>query len=158
MVLTHSPPEYPVRQSVESDGAADDVFVFACCCLLQFRAGAMVGGPQTYQLGEPHGSHLSASRAGTKECASRSRHMAMCQSKLSRLAVLLHSQERWPPSAVDPNSPRVFCVIHRPQNSPHQCDEEAVRVIGASPKWKAGKQRGRPVKVRMILPITFKLG
>jgi len=38
------------------------------------------------------------------------------------------------------------------------CDEEAVRVIQASPKWKAGKQRGRPVKVRMILPITFKLG
>jgi len=38
------------------------------------------------------------------------------------------------------------------------CDEEAVRVISSSPKWKAGKQRGRPVKVRMILPITFKLG
>lgn len=38
------------------------------------------------------------------------------------------------------------------------CDEEAVRVIKSSPKWKPGKQRGRPVKVRMILPITFKLG
>lgn len=38
------------------------------------------------------------------------------------------------------------------------CDEEAVRVISQAPKWKAGKQRGRPVKVRMILPITFKLG
>lgn len=38
------------------------------------------------------------------------------------------------------------------------CDEEAVRVIKNSPKWKPGKQRGRPVKVRMILPITFKLG
>lgn len=38
------------------------------------------------------------------------------------------------------------------------CDEEAVRVISSSPKWKPGKQRGRPVKVRMILPITFKLG
>jgi protein TonB len=38
------------------------------------------------------------------------------------------------------------------------CDEEAIRVIQASPKWNAGKQRGRPVKVRMILPITFKLG
>ena len=38
------------------------------------------------------------------------------------------------------------------------CDEEAVRVIKGSPKWKAGKQRGKPVKVRMILPITFKLG
>lgn len=38
------------------------------------------------------------------------------------------------------------------------CDEEAVRVIQGSPKWKPGKQRGRSVKVRMILPITFKLG
>ncbi|MGD9327781.1 MAG: TonB family protein [Cyclobacteriaceae bacterium] len=38
------------------------------------------------------------------------------------------------------------------------CDEEAKRVIEASPKWNPGKQRGRPVKVRMILPITFKLG
>jgi len=38
------------------------------------------------------------------------------------------------------------------------CDEEAVRVIKSSPKWKAGKQRGKTVKVRMILPITFKLG
>ena len=38
------------------------------------------------------------------------------------------------------------------------CDEEAVRVIKSSPKWSAGKQRGKAVKVRMILPITFKLG
>ena len=37
------------------------------------------------------------------------------------------------------------------------CDEEAVRVIKNAPQWKPGKQRGRPVKVRMILPITFKL-
>jgi protein TonB len=38
------------------------------------------------------------------------------------------------------------------------CDEEAERVIRGAPKWKPGKQRGRSVKVRMILPITFKLG
>jgi periplasmic protein TonB len=38
------------------------------------------------------------------------------------------------------------------------CDEEAVRVIQGAPKWNPGKQRGRPVRVRMILPITFKLG
>jgi periplasmic protein TonB len=38
------------------------------------------------------------------------------------------------------------------------CDEEAIRVIQESPKWKPGKQRGRAVKVRMILPIQFKLG
>jgi periplasmic protein TonB len=38
------------------------------------------------------------------------------------------------------------------------CDEEAVRVIKEAPRWKPGKQRGQAVKVRMILPITFKLG
>lgn len=38
------------------------------------------------------------------------------------------------------------------------CDEEAVRVIKNAPKWKPGKQRGRAVRVRMVLPITFKLG
>ncbi|SMD34035.1 outer membrane transport energization protein TonB (TC 2.C.1.1.1) [Reichenbachiella faecimaris] len=38
------------------------------------------------------------------------------------------------------------------------CDEEAVRVIKNAPDWSPGKQRGQPVKVRMILPVTFKLG
>ena len=37
------------------------------------------------------------------------------------------------------------------------CDEEAIRVLKMAPKWNAGKQRGVPVKVRMTLPITFKL-
>lgn len=38
------------------------------------------------------------------------------------------------------------------------CDEEAVRIIQSSPAWAPGKQRGKPVKQRMVLPITFKLG
>ena len=38
------------------------------------------------------------------------------------------------------------------------CDEEAVRVVQSSPKWSPGKQRGKPVRQRMVLPITFKLG
>ncbi len=39
-----------------------------------------------------------------------------------------------------------------------ECDAEAVRVVSGAPKWKPGKQRGRAVKVRMRLPITFQLG
>jgi periplasmic protein TonB len=35
------------------------------------------------------------------------------------------------------------------------CDEEAVRVVGLAPKWNPGKQRGRPVRQKMILPIIF---
>jgi protein TonB len=38
------------------------------------------------------------------------------------------------------------------------CDEEAVRILAEAPKWKPGKQRGRPVKQRIVLPINFKLG
>ncbi|MGE0770802.1 MAG: energy transducer TonB [Cyclobacteriaceae bacterium] len=38
------------------------------------------------------------------------------------------------------------------------CDEEAIRVVEAAPAWNPGKQRGKPVKQRMVLPITFKLG
>jgi protein TonB len=37
------------------------------------------------------------------------------------------------------------------------CDDEAVRVVQGSPKGTPGKQRGRAVKQRIILPITFKL-
>ena len=38
------------------------------------------------------------------------------------------------------------------------CDEEAVRVLKGAPRWSPPKQRGKPVKQRIILPITFKLG
>lgn len=37
------------------------------------------------------------------------------------------------------------------------CDQEAVRVIKMMPKWKPGKQNGKPVHVRFVLPIVFKL-
>ena len=37
------------------------------------------------------------------------------------------------------------------------CDAEALRVVSKMPKWKAGKQRGKAVKVRFTLPIVFKL-
>ena len=36
-------------------------------------------------------------------------------------------------------------------------DKEAIRVIKSMPKWKAGKQRGKPVRVKYTLPVNFKL-
>jgi len=36
-------------------------------------------------------------------------------------------------------------------------DKEAVRVVKNMPKWKPGKQRGKPVKVQFLLPINFRL-
>lgn len=38
------------------------------------------------------------------------------------------------------------------------CDEEAVRVVQSAPPWNPGKQRGKPVRQRYVVPITFKLG
>ena len=35
------------------------------------------------------------------------------------------------------------------------CDEEAIRVVKNMPKWKPGKQRGKPVRVQFNLPIRF---
>ena len=37
------------------------------------------------------------------------------------------------------------------------CDEEAVRVVKAMPKWKPGKDKGKPVRVSYMMPFTFKL-
>ncbi|MDD2437687.1 MAG: TonB family protein [Massilibacteroides sp.] len=36
-------------------------------------------------------------------------------------------------------------------------DKEALRVIGTMPKWSPGKQRGKPVRVKYTVPITFRL-
>lgn len=36
-------------------------------------------------------------------------------------------------------------------------DKEAVRVISTMPKWKPGKQRGKPVRVKYTVPVMFRL-
>jgi TonB family protein len=37
------------------------------------------------------------------------------------------------------------------------CDEEAVRVMQAAPRWRPGYQRGRAIRQRVIMPIGFRL-
>jgi protein TonB len=37
------------------------------------------------------------------------------------------------------------------------CDKEAMRVVSMMPAWRPGKQNGKPVFVRFVLPIKFKL-
>ena len=37
------------------------------------------------------------------------------------------------------------------------CDKEAERVVKMMPNWKPGRQNGKPVFVRFVLPIRFKL-
>lgn len=36
-------------------------------------------------------------------------------------------------------------------------DKEALRVINSMPKWKPGKQRGKPVRVKYTVPVVFRL-
>ena len=36
-------------------------------------------------------------------------------------------------------------------------DKEAVRVVEAMPKWKPGRQLGKPVRVKYVLPVNFRL-
>ena len=36
-------------------------------------------------------------------------------------------------------------------------DKEALRVINSMPKWSPGKQRGKPVRVKYTVPVTFRL-
>ena len=36
-------------------------------------------------------------------------------------------------------------------------DKEALRVISMMPKWKPGKQRGKPVRVKYTVPVMFRL-
>lgn len=45
--------------------------------------------------------------------------------------------------------------VIKPVN-PH-FDKEALRVVNAMPKWIPGEQRGKPVRVRFTLPVTFRL-
>ena len=37
------------------------------------------------------------------------------------------------------------------------CGAEAVRVVKGMPKWKPGKQRGKPVRSQFTLPVSFNL-
>ena len=42
--------------------------------------------------------------------------------------------------------------------SPHEAlSKEALRVVREMPRWKAGRQRGKKVRVQYTIPINFQL-
>lgn len=41
------------------------------------------------------------------------------------------------------------------QSSHPLLDKEALRVVGLMPKWKPGRQDGKPVRVRFVIPVSF---
>ena len=48
--------------------------------------------------------------------------------------------------------------LYKGINGGEDINEEALRVVRIMPKWEPGKQNGKQVKVRFILPLAFKLG
>ena len=48
--------------------------------------------------------------------------------------------------------------LKKPEPSKKDLNEEAIRVVKAMPKWKPGTVDGKPVKVRYLLPVTYRLG
>ena len=81
----------------------------------------------------------------------------------------LSKNVRYPQDAIDEGAQgRVTCefVVNRDgsivdvrvMNPIHpSLDKEAIRVIQSMPKWKPGKQNGKAVRVKFILPVNFKL-
>ena len=47
--------------------------------------------------------------------------------------------------------------IHVGRSIHPSLDEEAVRVVSAMPNWIPGEEDGNPVRVKYVLPITFRL-
>ena len=48
--------------------------------------------------------------------------------------------------------------VPKPEPAKKDLNDEAVRVVKGMPKWKPGTVNGKPVKVKYMLPIVFKLG
>ncbi|GAB3910806.1 hypothetical protein GCM10028803_50920 [Larkinella knui] len=88
---------------------------------------------------------------------------------LAAMGQFLQKNLRYPPAASRANiSGRVFVSFVVNTDGSIQdvtvlkglgfgTDEEAMRVVKAMPKWRPGKQSGRPVRVKYNLPINFQL-
>ena len=50
-----------------------------------------------------------------------------------------------------------ICDEHIVKSVDPQLDAEALRIVRSMPNWTPGKQRGKPVRVRFTLPVTFRL-
>ncbi len=88
---------------------------------------------------------------------------------MSQMATYLSENIKYPEEAKDKDiSGRVFIsfVIEKDGSVSSAkvmrgigggCDEEALRVVKAMPKWKPGMMKGKPVRVYYVLPVFFKL-
>ena len=79
----------------------------------------------------------------------------------------IHKNLRYPPMAMDEGKQgKVYIsfVVEKDgsvtnvtviRGIGYGCDEEALRVISKSPKWKPGKQNGQNVRVKYTMPLGF---
>ncbi|MCB0430578.1 MAG: energy transducer TonB [Flavobacteriales bacterium] len=86
-----------------------------------------------------------------------------------KMQLFLQKNMKYPPKAVDANITGTvhvgFVVLEDGSITSVKvlrgigggCDEEAIRVVNAMPKWKPGKQRGKAVRCSFTLPVRFQL-
>lgn len=86
----------------------------------------------------------------------------------SALALYISNHIRYPKKVRKNNNQRIVTVEFTvptdgsisyvkavPAAIGEECEEEAVRVVKSIPKWKAGKQNGKPVNVIFHIPVRF---
>lgn len=59
--------------------------------------------------------------------------------------------------SVDTDGSITDIKVLRNDSGSKELEEEALRVVGSSPKWEPGKDKGKAVKVQYIFPVIFQL-
>ena len=86
------------------------------------------------------------------------------------LSTFVENNISYPQNAIDQNTEgtvnvsfvvdekgKVMNPVATGKSAGNGLDEEAVKIIKQMPAWKPGTVKGKPVKTRLLLPVTFKL-
>ncbi|MEO5592945.1 MAG: energy transducer TonB [Chitinophagaceae bacterium] len=86
------------------------------------------------------------------------------------LSTFVENNISYPQNAIDQNTEgtvnvsfvvdekgKVINPVATGKSAGNGLDEEAVKIIKQMPAWKPGMVKGKPVKTRLLLPVTFKL-
>lgn len=88
---------------------------------------------------------------------------------MSQLSKFIKDNMRYPPVAAREDVPQgrvIVLVVINKDGSITNCrvgrsvhpylDKEAIRIVKKMPKWKPGKQNGKPERVKYAIPVTFR--
>ena len=86
------------------------------------------------------------------------------------LSVFVENNISYPQDAIDQNAEgtvnvsfvvdekgKVMNAVAGGKTAGHGLEEEAIKIVEQMPAWKPGMVKGKPVKTRLTLPVTFKL-